>query len=249
MKPIRVANNQRQGTLGSTNRFRRLGFSLLELMIVLVVLTGTLAIVWPNMNRSLQRTSLNEAAGALRSALDDARYQAMVSGQFWFIRLERDSDRVEYGRFSDFVDNQQTAMFAALAESSNPRSTAALSAAAGGMAASQPPRHCRLPSHIVVSEVTAGKDGRHLGANDDDFTRTGDSLGPVSLNNGELNQNRFSGGSRNWSSAGSSEDGVWCIPVLSQGLGQDTTIRLTDTKIDRSILIFVSATTGAIEVL
>ena len=39
---------------------------MLELMIVLVVMVGLLAIAWPNMQRPLRRTTLNEAAQVLR---------------------------------------------------------------------------------------------------------------------------------------------------------------------------------------
>lgn len=224
----------------SYRQFRN-GFSLLELMIVLVILMGALAIVWPNLSKPLQRSSLNEAAHLVRSVLDDARYQAMVSGQFWFIRFEKESDRIEYGRFLDFVDNGQSSMFAGLAENSASRSVQTFEATSSATSSAHVPRRCQLPSHIIVAEVVAGEDGSTLAFSQNHHDQPSDPYASV-LRSEDVSA------PGNFSSAVSAESGVWCIPVLSRGLGQDTAIRLTDTKLDQSITVVFSAATGAIEI-
>ncbi|MEZ6076030.1 MAG: hypothetical protein R3C56_10270 [Pirellulaceae bacterium] len=53
----------------STNRTvlpKSRAFTLLELVIVLLLMVGVLAVVWPNLQRPLQRTSLDEAAQMVR---------------------------------------------------------------------------------------------------------------------------------------------------------------------------------------
>jgi type II secretory pathway pseudopilin PulG len=214
-------------------------------MIVLVILTGALAIVWPNLSKPLQRSTLNEAAQQVRSVLDEARYQAMLSGQFWFIRLEKESDCIEYGCFSDFIENGQSEMFAALVESSNFSSNQIQISPDTGSNNVKVPRCLKLPSHIIVTEVVAGKENSSYA-----FT----SRLPATLETSEPDSDDFSKsfgineGVSGLSSMAGSQSNIWCVPVLSRGLGHDTAIRLKDTKIDQSILIVFSATTGAIEI-
>ena len=87
----------------SRRRTWRSGFSLIELIIVLVVMTGLLAIVWPNLQRPLRRSAISQAAGALRESIDQARYRALTAGQVWLVRLEVGSDTIEYGSFEAFA--------------------------------------------------------------------------------------------------------------------------------------------------
>ena len=78
----------------NTHRVVR-GFSLLELMIVLVVMVGLLAIAWPNMQRTLRRTTLNEAAQVLREAIDEGRYEAITTGKPIFVQMQQGNHSIE----------------------------------------------------------------------------------------------------------------------------------------------------------
>lgn len=87
----------------------RTAFSLLELVIVLVVMIGLMAIVWPNLQRPLSRTSLDEAAQMVRSAIDESRYQAALAGTPWFVKLQLDARVVSAGTFEAFMESTDDA--------------------------------------------------------------------------------------------------------------------------------------------
>lgn len=65
----------------------REGFSLLELMLVLVVMIGVMALVWPAVARSVASTEIRDAARQLRERLVEARREAMDSGQPVLVRI------------------------------------------------------------------------------------------------------------------------------------------------------------------
>ena len=52
------------------------GYSLLELLIVLTVLVGLLAIAWPSLSKPLANSDLLEAGNQLRTQLSEARLLA-----------------------------------------------------------------------------------------------------------------------------------------------------------------------------
>ena len=89
--------------LMSSSRKKNLGFSLLEMLIVLAMMAGMMAMVWPNLQRPLQRAALNDAVSTLRSVLDEARYQAMARGEIWLVRLEVGSQELAVGDFGCYL--------------------------------------------------------------------------------------------------------------------------------------------------
>lgn len=102
LRPHRPPNRCR--VAGSQpNREWKPGFSLLEMMIVLAIMAGMVAMAWPNLQRSLQKASLEEAAASVRSVLDDARYQAMLRGQCWLVRVEKNSGVIHSGALEQFA--------------------------------------------------------------------------------------------------------------------------------------------------
>jgi prepilin-type N-terminal cleavage/methylation domain-containing protein len=72
----------------STKRRRHGGFTLLELIIVLVILVTLLAVVWPNLRRPLGRGLLREAGQQLAQHISEARLLAIESGQTLALRFE-----------------------------------------------------------------------------------------------------------------------------------------------------------------
>jgi type II secretory pathway pseudopilin PulG len=203
----------------------RYGISLLELMIVLVIMTGALAIAWPNLRKPLQRSALHEAAQTVRVALDDARFQAIATGHFWFVRLEQSSDRIEYGRFMDFASNQTDHVFGGLSDSPTSRSGIPDQNLPTLNESSQSPRDYKLPAQITVAEVV---------------------MGPLKSN--ELPVTGETSGDSADSLSEKLEPSQWCIPLPASGTGRDATIRLVDNATNESILVIFSASTGAIEI-
>jgi prepilin-type N-terminal cleavage/methylation domain-containing protein len=72
------------------------GYSLLELMIVLVVLVGLLAFAWPSLSKPLANSDLQQAATQLRTLLAEARLSAMQSGEPVLVRIEHGSGVLTY---------------------------------------------------------------------------------------------------------------------------------------------------------
>jgi prepilin-type N-terminal cleavage/methylation domain-containing protein len=94
-------------------KFRaRRGFSLLELMIVVVLIAGILAITWPSIARPMRKAELSEATQKLREAIEDGRYQAMVSGEPVFLQITQGDSQMRRAairsgvRFWNFWENR-----------------------------------------------------------------------------------------------------------------------------------------------
>ncbi len=90
------------------SRVSREGFSLLELIIVLMVMISLLAIVWPNLQKPMRRNSLSEAAQTLCTAMDESRYQAITTGTPVFVHLRQGEGALRTGSFEDFDTAMQT---------------------------------------------------------------------------------------------------------------------------------------------
>ncbi|HAC92140.1 MAG TPA: hypothetical protein DCF63_16165, partial [Planctomycetaceae bacterium] len=80
----------------------RSALTLLELMIVLLVIGGMLALTWPNLRKSLERNELGEAARTVRELLEEVRYQAIVGGQIGIVRLEQATPELRYGSLTQW---------------------------------------------------------------------------------------------------------------------------------------------------
>lgn len=75
-------------TLASVRKPRRSGYTLLELMLVLAVLTVIVAMAWPSLSKPLHRSAVEQAAGQLVKDLGQARLAAIESGQIIRFRYE-----------------------------------------------------------------------------------------------------------------------------------------------------------------
>ncbi len=64
------------------------GYTLLELIIVLAILTSLLALAWPHVHRRLRRSLPREAALQLKADLAEAREEAVRSGEPWVCRYQ-----------------------------------------------------------------------------------------------------------------------------------------------------------------
>lgn len=75
------------------------GYSLLELLIVLTVLVGLLAIAWPSLSKPLANSDLLEAGNQLRTQLSEARLLAIQSGEPVIVRIECDSGMITFANW------------------------------------------------------------------------------------------------------------------------------------------------------
>lgn len=77
----------------------REGYSLLELLIVLTVLVGLLAIAWPSLSKPLANSDLLEAGNQLRTQLSEARLLAIQSGEPVIVRIECNSGMITFANW------------------------------------------------------------------------------------------------------------------------------------------------------
>ncbi|MEC7497512.1 MAG: prepilin-type N-terminal cleavage/methylation domain-containing protein [Planctomycetota bacterium] len=75
------------------------GYSLLELLIVLTVLVGLLAIAWPSLSKPLANSDLLEAGNQLRTQLSEARLLAIQSGEPVIVRIECNSGMITFANW------------------------------------------------------------------------------------------------------------------------------------------------------
>ncbi|MCR9295967.1 MAG: type II secretion system GspH family protein [bacterium] len=236
------------------------GFSLLELIIVLVVMVGLIAIVWPNLQRPLSRTRLDEAAQIVRSAIDETRYQAMLAGTPWFVKLQIGDSAVAAGTFDAFVEaSPQSDLLSSKGASSemDPSTSgrADYTSRSGPNFTRTPAlRSWKLPDQVVIAGVQwqlVG--GVHR------FHTSSETYPLDSLDNNSDPEDVFSiEDATDFSSLSNSlpaspppvgKSELHWLPILSSGRGRDATIVLWDRGTRQMIQVVFIAATGAMEVL
>lgn len=234
------------------------GFSLLELMIVLVVIVGLLALAWPNLQRPLKRAELSQATQQLREVIDESRYQAIAKGQPVFIRLKQGDSEVVAGGFETFAspdsspgsgslgnDLRASGSFLPSNESRDPATVA--------------PKVWKLPENIVISDVV-WSDGledenteqgssdsltsdpsasRAYGSKSERYIESSDGDAPE---RGEIEQMPEAFGLME------GPEQVWWLPVSSLHQGRDVEITLWDKNSHESMRVSLSSATGELEI-
>jgi Tfp pilus assembly protein FimT len=238
MIPIQLLNSRPRSRPNSRNL--RAGLSLLEVTIVLVIMVGVTALVWPNLQKKLQRTSLDESAAMVRELLSETRYRASEKGQSFVVRLETGSNELSVGSVEQFLSEPEL--------SSSQRATE--SDSTSGLTARSPLEETLelkvLPKSIVVSDVRwavpaaesttkFSSESSFAGDSIDQSARTdansADALMPPNVTIETIVAQAF-----------------W-LPILAGiGQGRDVTITLTDTEAHESIEVYYCAATGAAEV-
>ena len=82
----------------------RVGYTLLELMIVLAILVTVTAVAWPSIARRIKLIGPREAALQVKADLAEARDAAMRTGEAWALRIERGTANYQFGPVSTFRD-------------------------------------------------------------------------------------------------------------------------------------------------
>jgi Tfp pilus assembly protein FimT len=82
---------------------RRIGFSLIEVLLVLTLLFVIGALTMPILVGTISRSHLRNSGDVLRAALTNARLAAMESGEIHIFRCELKGRRFQVGSLSEFV--------------------------------------------------------------------------------------------------------------------------------------------------
>lgn len=219
------------------------GYSLLELLIVLTVLVGLLAIAWPSLSKPLANSDLLEAGNQLRTQLSEARLLAIQSGEPVIVRIECDSGMITFANWhqamgpltlsdADPLDESGEAMV--LEEVDTPEIESASGAA----------NVWAIPEGIVVDRVI-----RQESTSNQDALR--DTLGfgdPLDRENGtELETDLLSetdGTGFEESIADPRISWVWFLP---QGQACEATLYLVDQDARRELKVQIHAWSGGVE--
>ena len=219
------------------------GYSLLELLIVLTVLVGLLAIAWPSLSKPLANSDLLEAGNQLRTQLSEARLLAIQSGEPVIVRIECNSGMITFANWhqamrpltlsdADPLDESGEAMV--LEEVDTPEIESASGAA----------NVWAIPEGIVVDRVI-----RQESTSNQDALRGTLGFGdPLDRENGtELETDLLSetdGTGFEESIADPRISWVWFLP---QGQACEATLYLVDQDARRELKVQIHAWSGGVE--
>lgn len=234
-----------------TNRLRQNGFSLLELIIVLMLMISLLAIVWPNLQRPLRRTTLNEAAQTLRSAIDDMRYQAIVTGQPLFIELRQNDGQIRAGSFDDFMNRDTAGVGTTMPTTPpaiQPADSKQLRAGQRSIIHQSSLKTWTLPEPVVISLVRWT-----LAAPVEEFGPApmveSNAVAEVQSDSMiDLDSNDDSNPDSNLELDRGASQQTWWLPLVPTGQGRDAAITLHDSTVNQQITVTFASATGALEI-
>jgi prepilin-type N-terminal cleavage/methylation domain-containing protein len=234
------------------------GFSLLELMIVLVVIVGLLALAWPNLQRPLKRAELSQATQQLREVIDESRYQAIAKGQPVFIRLKQGDSEVVAGGFESFASTDSPTTSESLENNLRP-SGSFLPSNESRDPATVVPKVWKLPENIVISDVVWSDSLEYQTAEESSSDSSTSDASATGLY-GSKNDQDF----KSWDNDGSGRadieqmpdsfdlrgeaEQVWWLPVSSLHQGRDVEITLWDKNSHESMRVSLSSATGELEI-
>jgi len=147
----------------------RFAFSLLELLIVLAVMVGIVAVAFPRLTRPLAESEVQRAASGLRDTIVECRQAAAFFGQPLVMRLQSGGDQIVWGDWAEVIGEDwglvvdtdgSDSTSAGLSTSMPPSGSAGNAIAFDGR-----PRRSALPFGMVVEAVhwvTRGGPGDEL---------------------------------------------------------------------------------------
>ncbi len=234
------------------------GFSMLELMIVLVLMVGLLAIAWPNMQRLLRRTTLNEAAQVLREAIDEGRYEAITTGKPIFVQMQQGNHEVRTGSFANFANEEDAAKSLGTASNQSGVQSDSPTTSQPGLGTrrsldEKAPRTWRLPESIVITEVNWTSDSVTDESDAGTFASNADSAAnDLKSETNERGDATIASGVVD-SEAAMADLGThhsdWWLPISATGLSRNASIVLYDTSIHEKLTVTYASATGALEIV
>lgn len=220
------------------------GYSLLELMIVLVVLVGLLALAWPSLSRPLANSDLQQAATQLRTHLAAARLSAMQSGEPVLVRIEHGAGILTYASWHQTMMPVSVSDLETEFEAADPEDVDR-SDDVEASSESKVGDSWELPDGIVVDDVShvdaqaSQSESSTLLDGELEFSSPADVLSEsnASVELGSLDEDPMSADLRtSW---------VWFLP---QGQASGATIRLIDTHAQRELTLKIQSWNGAITI-
>jgi len=259
---MRENGNMKSNSLNDRQRsLSRGGFSLLELMIVVVLIAGVMAIAWPSISRPMKKAELSEATHKLREAIEDGRYQAMMSGEPVFLQITQGDSELRSGGINalingDLSDETDTLDPAATPESKLIAPPKGLQQLVGneddslsGHAVTA--RVWKLPENIVVTSVQWMDEESEEGSYSASETSVGtDNASANDYGLGAHHNGSYAGSqSADEMEAESGSQERWCLPMTSQGRGRDAEITLLDKRARQTVTVSFTAATGELEIV
>ena len=219
------------------------GYSLLELLIVLTVLVGLLAIAWPSLSKPLANSDLLEAGNQLRTQLSEARLLAIQSGEPVIVRIECNSGMITFANWhqamrpltlsdADPLDESGEAMV--LEEVDTPEIESASGAA----------NVWAIPEGIVVDRVI-----RQESTSNQDALRGTLGFGdPLDRENGtELETDLLSETDSTGFEESIADPRISWVWFLPQGQACEATLYLVDQDARRELKVQIHAWSGGVE--
>ena len=236
------------------------GFSLLEVMIVLVLMVGLLAIAWPNMQRPLRRTTLNEAAQVLREAIDEGRHEAITTGEPIFVQMQQGNHEVRTGSFANFANsddagdstNGSTLGAGAFPSKIQTKPAENRHGLGENHTDARTPRTWRLPDSIVIAEVNWTSESTTEEADDIGLASSSDSMtNDVKSPWNEDSDIKKSGSTDSEAAIGAigTSHSDWWLPISATGQSRSASIVLYDTSIHEKMTVTYASATGALEIV
>ena len=212
----------------------RSAFSLLELLIVLAVMVGIVAVAFPRLARPLAESEVQRAASGLRDTIVECRQAAAFFGQPLVMRLQSGGDQIVWGDWAKVigedwglvVDTDGSDTTAAGLSTSTPSS----GSVGNAIAFDGRPRRSALPFGMVVEAVhwvTRGGPGDEL----PDSVLMGDAAGGIL---GDASGGGFSRGSGQ----------RWYVAFLPSGRCRDCVIVVQDRATGMRAGLEIDAVTG-----
>lgn len=226
------------------------GFTLIELIIVLVIMVGALAIVWPNLQKPLGRVKLDEASQTLREAIDESRHQAIRQNKSILIRLRKGATEVQSGSIDSFAEQIGNEAGSSLGTTSVSQNNYANAKTFSGAE----PQVWKLPDDVVVVNVER-TDQRQV--SDAVIDPSGSSLGSaafvedkskVELGRQESSEPYIAPEDLSLESDLGESEKEWWVPLNAMGVGSDAKITLLDKSTKKTIFVSYSSTTGGLEI-
>jgi prepilin-type N-terminal cleavage/methylation domain-containing protein len=240
------------------------GFSLLEMMIVLVVMVGILAIAWPNLQKPLRRAGLSQATQRLREAIDESRYQAMTTGTPVFIQLRQGESEVRSGGLDAFAADESDLNASGgnfgesnALEAPSPPTPNSLSPSSGNpltQTNAVAPKVWQLPENIVITDVTweDAPSSDSTSFERDDATALSGGSRDANTGYGQFASSENSAAEIDATETGFDMlDGAeheWWLPLTSLGHSRDVEITLWDKTSHESMKVSFSSATGELEI-